>query len=54
MPDLNYLYQRHQISLFMAENAVCERSRTAHRGLADAYGSLIASVRRGRSAVLAQ
>jgi len=52
--DLNYLYQRHQISVFMSENAVCERSRNAHRGLMDAYASLIASARRGRTAVVTQ
>jgi hypothetical protein len=52
--DLNYLYQRHQISVFMSENAACERSRNAHRGLMDAYASLITSARRGRLAVLAQ
>jgi len=52
--DLNYLYQRHQVSLFMSENAACDRSRSAHRGLTDAYASLIASARRGRLAVLTQ
>lgn len=43
--DLNYLYHRHQISLFMAENAACERSREAHRGFAKAYAAEIASAR---------
>ena len=52
--DLNYLYQRHQISLFRAENAVCERSRNAHRGLMDAYASLIVSARRGLPVLAAQ
>lgn len=52
--DLNYLYQRHQISLYMSQNAACERSRTAHRGLTEAYASLIASARRGRMAVRTQ
>jgi hypothetical protein len=52
--DLNYLYQRHQVSLYRSENGSCERSRNAHRGLADAYASLIASARRGRPAVVAQ
>jgi hypothetical protein len=32
----------------MAENANCERSRRAHRGMTDAYAALIASARRGR------
>jgi hypothetical protein len=54
MRDLNYLYQRHQISLYMSEHAACERSRMAHRGLTEAYASLITSARRGRAAVLAQ
>jgi len=54
MNDLNYLYQRHQISLYMADHAACERSRSAHRGLSDAYASLITSARRGRIAVAAQ
>jgi hypothetical protein len=52
--DLNYLYQRHQISLYMSENAACEQSRGAHRGLTDAYASLITSARRGRPAVATQ
>ena len=43
--DLNYLYQRHQVSLFMAENAACEQSRAAHLGLAKAYAAEIASAR---------
>ena len=54
MQDLNYLYQRHQVSLYMSEHAACERSRGAHRGLTEVYASLIASARRGRPAVLAQ
>jgi hypothetical protein len=54
MQDLNYLYQRHQVSLYLSEHAGCERSRMAHLGLSQAYASLIASVRRGRPAVLAQ
>jgi hypothetical protein len=51
MNDLNYLYRRHQISLYMSEHAACESSRGAHRGLTDAYAALIASARRGRSAL---
>ena len=47
MSDLNYLYKRHQISLYMSEHAGCARSRTAHRELTDAYAALIASARRG-------
>ena len=43
--DLNYLFHRHQVSLFMAENAACERSRAAHDALAKAYAAEIASAR---------
>jgi tartrate dehydratase alpha subunit/fumarate hydratase class I-like protein len=39
--DLNYLYQRHQVSLFMAENAACEQARRAHRELAEGYAARI-------------
>jgi hypothetical protein len=40
--DLNYLYHRHQISLFMAFNAACGKARSAHRGLAEGYAARIA------------
>jgi hypothetical protein len=40
--DLDYLNQRHQLSLFMADNAACDRSRAAHRGLARGYAAAIA------------
>lgn len=43
--DLNYLYHRHQISLFMADNADCERSRRVHRELADGYAARIAQAK---------
>jgi hypothetical protein len=52
--DLNYLYQRHQVSLYMSEHAACEQSRSAHRGLTEAYASLIASLRRGRTLLSVQ
>ena len=39
--DLNYLYQRHQISLFMADNAASEPARRIHRELAAGYASRI-------------
>lgn len=51
MQDLNYLYKRHQVSLYRSEHAACERSRNAHRELTDAYAALIAYSRRGRAAV---
>lgn len=54
MQDLNYLYRRHQISLYMSEHAACERSRDAHRELTAAYAALITSARRGRSALCVQ
>lgn len=43
--DLNYLYQRHQVSIYMAEHAACEQSREAHRGLADGYAEMIEDAR---------
>lgn len=51
--DLNYLYARHQVSLFMAEHAACERSRAAHDGLAQAYAARIANERFNRRLVAA-
>lgn len=49
--DLNYLYQRHQVSLFMSENAACGQAREAHKGLALGYAAQIADrVRAPRSA----
>jgi len=43
--DLNYLLHRHQVSLYMAENAASEQARLAHRQLAKAYAAEIASAR---------
>ena len=51
MHDLNYLYKRHQVSLYRSEHAACEQSRNAHRELTDAYAALIAFKRRGRTAI---
>jgi hypothetical protein len=39
--DLNYLYHRQQVAIYSAENATCDRSREAHRSMADAYAALI-------------
>ena len=39
--DLNYLYHRHQVSLFNAENAQCADSRRAHLSLVAAYAQKI-------------
>jgi len=49
--DLNYLYHRHQVSLFMADNAACEQSRLAHRGLVAAYAEKIEAAKRGRAPI---
>ena len=43
--DLNYLYHRHQVSLFMSENAACAPSRAAHLGIAEGYASRIDAVK---------
>ena len=43
--DLNYLYYRHQVSLFMAENAACDESRGVHRALAAGYAARIAGAK---------
>jgi hypothetical protein len=44
--DLNYLYHRHQVSLYMSDHASCDRSRRIHRTFTDAYAALIAGRRR--------
>ncbi len=46
--DFNYLYHRQQVSLFMSQNAACERSRQAHLELAGAYQSRIAEKKRAK------
>lgn len=43
--DLNYLYHRHQISLFMAANARSEAARGVHRELAAQYAAQIADAK---------
>jgi hypothetical protein len=43
--DLNYLYHRQQVSQFMADNAPSEPARRAHRAMADAYWSRIATAK---------
>lgn len=50
--DLNYLYQRHQVSLFMADNAASQQARRVHRELADTYASRIAEAKNPQPAVL--
>lgn len=43
--DLNYFYQRQQVSDFMSNNAACDCSRLVHRKMADAYALLIANAK---------
>lgn len=40
--DLNYLYHRHQVSIFMAANAASDEARRVHRELAERYAAQIA------------
>lgn len=47
--DFNYLYQRLQVSLFMAENADSEQARRVHREFADRYAERIAHEKHGRA-----
>lgn len=54
MRDLNYLYMRHQVSLFRSQNAACEPSRRAHAEMACAYADRIRAEKiDSRSAVTA-
>ena len=46
--DLNYLYQRQQVSRVNADRAACDNSRSAHRRMAEAYGLLIDQAKNGR------
>ena len=44
--DLNYLYHRHQVSLFLADNAGSKQTRGEHRELAAGYAAEIARAKR--------
>lgn len=44
--DLNYLYQRQQVSLMQADAAASPAARTAHLARAACYGRLIDDARR--------
>jgi len=46
--DLNYLYQRHQISLFMAENGSTDQVRRVHGEFAGLYAARITDARKWR------
>jgi hypothetical protein len=52
--DLNHLYQRQQVALFMAERATSASSRAAHLGLAEGYAEMIASARTAPRKAVAQ
>ena len=43
--DLNYPYQRHLVSLFMAENASSETIRQVHREFGQRYAARIADAK---------
>jgi hypothetical protein len=47
--DLNYLVQRHQVSLFMAEHGSCARVRQIHGEFAERYAARIAEARQSRT-----
>jgi len=51
--DLNYLYQRHQISLFMAENGSSDQVRRVHGEFADLYAARISEARRSHASLRA-
>jgi hypothetical protein len=40
--DINYILRREQISLYNAQHARSSPARFAHRGLARAYGKMLA------------
>ncbi len=43
--DLNYLYHRQQVSLFMADNAANAAARAVHRELSQLYASRMAAAK---------
>ena len=51
--DLNYLYQRHQVSLFKADNAHSAEARLVHREFAERYAAQIAVSRRPMLSIVA-
>ena len=44
--DLNHLFQKHQVSLFLSTNAPTDAARKAHQALARDYGNKIAELKR--------
>jgi hypothetical protein len=51
--DLNYLYQRHQISLFMAANGSTDQVRRVHGEFAAQYAARITEAKQAHMAVRA-
>lgn len=51
--DLNYLYHRHQVSLFMADNAASQQARRVHRELAVGYAKRILEAKNPQPSVRA-
>jgi len=51
--DLNSLYQRHQMSLFMAENGSTDEVRRVHGEFADLYAARISEARRSHASLRA-
>lgn len=49
--DLNYLHHRHQVSLFMADNALCKPAREVHREFARRYAQRIEDAKRRNHAI---
>jgi hypothetical protein len=47
--DLNYLYQRHQVSLFLAEAGSSDQVRRIHAEFADLYAVRIAEARQSHA-----
>ena len=47
--DLNYLYQRQQVSQFWADNADSDEVRRVHRDFAERYAARIAEARTSRT-----
>jgi len=46
--DFNYFYHRHQVSLFMSDNAASAQSRAVHRELTRGYAAKIETALRDR------
>ena len=49
--DLNYLYRRHQISLFMAKNGSTDQVRRVHGEFAHLYAARITEAKQAHTAL---